>query len=212
MLVRPRKSRIYYDHSFFDYPLTINRKTIRNFGIRKLVQIGGSYFYAKLFPIRDEKTLEEFFINRFGRKLYFMFFKGYTEKIWGVSCDQIPADWGHQRIKDLNMNKAILQSIKTFFSPNKTIRQKGISTSLIEQFLYPEKGPGQMWESVAQKIKGLGGQILLGHEAGKILTENNKIKSVTVTERTSGDRHEIAGDYFFSTIPVKTAESPLWKM
>jgi protoporphyrinogen oxidase len=209
MFVRPRKSRIYYDHSFFDYPLTINTKTIRNFGFRKLVRIGGSYFYAKLFPIQDEKTLEEFFINRFGRKLYSMFFKGYTEKIWGVSCDQIPADWGHQRIKDLNMNKAILQSIKTFFSPNKTIRQKGVSTSLIEQFLYPEKGPGQMWEAVAEKIKELGGQILLGHQVEKILAENNKIKSITVRELSSGDPHEIAGDYFFSTIPVKTLISSL---
>ena len=204
MLIRPRKSRIYYDHSFFDYPLSLNGKTIRNFGFWKLMGIGISYFHARLFPIRKEETLEHFFINRFGRNLYKKFFKGYTEKIWGVSCDRIPADWGHQRIKDLNIGKAIRQSLKSVISPNRTIQQKGVSTSLIEQFLYPEKGPGQMWEAVALKIKELGGQILTGQQVEKIVADKNHIRSITCRDLSSGDHTEFSGDYFFSTIPVKT--------
>jgi protoporphyrinogen oxidase len=209
MLIRPRKSRIYYNRSFFDYPLSFNAKTIRNFGVSKLLGIGISYFRAKLFPISNEQTLEHFFINRFGRNLYKTFFKGYTEKIWGVPCEQIPADWGHQRIKDLNIGKAVFQSIKSILSTNKTIQQKGVSTSLIEQFLYPEKGPGQMWETVAQKIKDLGGQILLKHQVEKITMDRNFIKSITCRELDSGRRIELTGNYLFSTIPVKNLISSL---
>jgi protoporphyrinogen oxidase len=203
MLIRPRKSRIYFDHSFFDYPLSFNRKTLQNFGIIKISRIALSYFRSKLFPIKEEQTLEQFFINRFGRELYLTFFKGYTEKIWGISCDHIPADWGYQRIKDLNIGKAIIQSLKSVFTSNKNIHQQGVSTSLIEQFLYPEKGPGQMWETVAQKVRELGGEIYLGYEANKISVENNKIISVTCMNLANGHSVEFPGDHFFSTIPVK---------
>ncbi|HEY4937171.1 MAG TPA: NAD(P)/FAD-dependent oxidoreductase, partial [Puia sp.] len=209
MLIRPRKSRIYFDHSFFDYPLCFNRKTLRNFGITKITRITLSYFHSKFFPIKDEQTLEQFFINRFGNELYRTFFKGYTEKIWGVTCDLIPADWGHQRIKDLNIGKAILQSFKSLFTTNKSIHQQGVSTSLIEQFLYPEKGPGQMWETVAQKVIELGGEIYLGYEVEKIMVDNNHICSVTCRELSSGNTIELTGDYFFSTIPVKNLVASL---
>jgi protoporphyrinogen oxidase len=209
MLVRSRKSRIYFNHSFFDYPLSFNRKTLQNFGITKITKIALSYFRSKLFPIKKEQTLEQFFINRFGRELYLTFFKGYTEKIWGVSCDHIPADWGHQRIKDLNIGKAIIQSFKSVFTSNKNIHQQGVSTSLIEQFLYPERGPGQMWEAVAQKVKELGGEIHLGHEAEKIIVQNNLIRSVTCRNLADGKSMELSGDYFFSTIPVKNLVASL---
>ncbi len=204
MLVRQRKSRIYYDHAFFDYPLSLNAKTIRNFGIRKLSRIAFTYAQTKLFPRKKELNLEDFFINRFGNELYTTFFKGYTEKIWGVSCRDIPADWGYQRIKDLNIGKAILQSISSVFKKNKTLTQKKISTSLIEQFLYPEKGPGQMWEAVARRIVELGGEIRLGSCVKNINTDNgNRIRSVSCEEISSGQTNEIEGNYFFSTIPVK---------
>ena len=209
MLVRPRKSRIYFNHSFFDYPLSLNRKTLRNFGTAKIIRIALSYLRSKIFPIKDEQTLEQFFINRFGKELYHTFFKGYTEKIWGVDCKLIPADWGHQRIKDLNIGKALLQSVKSVFSSNKTIRQQGVSTSLIEQFLYPEKGPGQMWETVAQRILELGGEIHLGCEVEKIVFDKMKISSVTCRELASGNTIEFPGDHFFSTIPVKNLVSGL---
>ncbi len=209
MLIRPRKSRIYFNHSFFDYPLCFNRKTFKNFGIVKITQIALSYFKSKLFPVRKEQTLEQFFINRFGKELYLTFFKGYTEKIWGVPCTRIPADWGHQRIKDLNIGKAIIQSVKSIFTTNKSIHQQGVSTSLIEQFLYPEKGPGQMWETVAQKITGLGGEIYLNTEVEKINMYDNHIRSVTSRDLVSGKPVEISGDYFFSTIPVKNLVASL---
>jgi len=209
MLIRKRKSRIYFDHHFFDYPLSINRKTLRSFGFKKISRIGYSYLKAKTFPSKNEETLEQFFINRFGNELYQTFFKGYTEKIWGVSCAEIPADWGRQRIKDLNIGKAILQSLKSIFSSNQTIGQKGISTSLIEQFLYPEKGPGQMWETVAHKILELGGEIHLGYEVEKIIIEKNRIQSISCKDVVSNNRLELTGDYFFSTIPVQRLVSAL---
>ena len=209
MLIRPRKSRIYFDHSFFDYPLSFNRKTFKNFGIAKITRIALSYFRSKLFPVRKEQTLEQFFINRFGKELYLTFFKGYTEKIWGVPCEKIPADWGHQRIKDLNIGKAILQSLKSIFSTNKTIHQQGVSTSLIEQFLYPEKGPGQMWETVAQKITELGGEIYLNNEVEKIMLADNCIQSLICRDLVSGNSTELLGDYFFSTIPIKNLVASL---
>jgi protoporphyrinogen oxidase len=209
MLIRPRKSRIYFDHSFFDYPLSFNHKTFQNFGVTKITRIALSYFKSKFFPIREELTLEQFFINRFGKELYQTFFKGYTEKIWGVPCDHIPADWGHQRIKDLNIGKAIIQSFKSVFKSNKKIHQHGVSTSLIEQFLYPEKGPGQMWETVAEKVKELGGEIYLGYEAEKIIVEKNQIQSITCRNPGAGNSIEFAGEYFFSTIPVKNLVASL---
>ena len=99
MLVRPRKSRIYFLRSFFDYPLALNGQTLRQLGAWRMVKIGVGYLRAKVFPRRNEKTLEDFLINRFGTELYLTFFKSYTEKVWGVPCDQISAEWGAQRIK-----------------------------------------------------------------------------------------------------------------
>lgn len=204
MLLRPRKSRIYYHHALFDYPLSFNFKTLRNFGVGKLGRIAVTYLQARLFPAKMESSLEQFFINRFGKELYFTFFKGYTEKIWGVPCTEIPADWGRQQIKDLNIGKAIRQSIASVFKRNKTLTQKGTSTSLIEQFLYPEKGPGQMWEKVAEKIKELGGEIRFEATIEKITVEKgNHVSSVIYRDKRTGNPVEIKGDYFFSTIPVK---------
>ena len=107
------------------------------------------------------KHLEQFFKNRFGNELYHTFFKDYTEKVWGVPCNKIPASWGQQRVKNLNISKVIGHAIRSVFTTNKTINQSGTSTSLIEQFLYPKYGPGQMWETVADEIIKLGGTILL---------------------------------------------------
>jgi len=204
MLVRPRKSRIYYKHHFFDYPLHLNAKTLRNLGFGKTYKIGVSYIRARLFPEKPEKTLAQFFKNRFGEELYDTFFKDYTEKVWGVSCDQIPSDWGKQRIKDLNIWKAVFHSFTSAFASNKTLSQKGTSTSLIEQFLYPKKGPGQMWETVAKKITRLGGIIHLSAKAENISVKNgNIIKSVSYRDIKTGNIFTLNADYFFSSIPIK---------
>jgi protoporphyrinogen oxidase len=205
MLLRPRKSSIFYDKSFFDYPLQLNLRTIRNFGLARISLIGASYIKSKLFPSKNESNLAEFFTNRFGRELYETFFKGYTEKIWGVPCESIPANWGRQRIKDLNIGKVIMQSFTSLLFSNKSITQQGVSTSLIEQFLYPERGPGQMWEAVAQQVTALGGEIHLDTAIDKIRAgeDGQYIHSVNCKRLSSGETFILEGDYFFSTIPVK---------
>ena len=107
MLVRHRKSRIYFSRKFFNYPITLSGDTIGKLGLAETTKIGLSYLRALAFPIRNEKNLEQFFINRFGRELYLTFFKSYTEKVWGIECSQISAEWGAQRIKGLSISKTI---------------------------------------------------------------------------------------------------------
>lgn len=203
MMVRSRKSRIYYQGKFFDYPLQLNWRTAKNLGIRKMISIGLSYIKSKFFPVKPEISLADFFINRFGKSLYETFFKDYTEKVWGVSCDILPATWGQQRIKDLSISKAIKHALKNIFSSDKSIRQSNTSTSLIEQFLYPKFGPGQMWETVAKRIEEMGGTIIMNCTVTGIIVENNQANSIQVLENLTGNTQQLNGDYFFSTMPVK---------
>jgi protoporphyrinogen oxidase len=145
MLVRHRQSRIYFMRQFFSYPITLSGDTLRKLGLIKTLRIGLSYLRAILFPIRNETNLEQFFINRFGRELYLTFFKSYTEKVWGIECKEISAEWGAQRIKGLSIYKTITHILKKMLPKPKTdISQKNVETSLIERFLYPKYGPGQM--------------------------------------------------------------------
>jgi protoporphyrinogen oxidase len=204
MMIRKRKSRIYYNKHFFDYPLRLDINTIRKLGFRKMMRIGFYYSKAKLFPHKPETTLADFFINRFGKELYETFFKDYTEKVWGVKCDDLPASWGYQRVKDLNIGKALRQAFKSIFSSNTSINQKGTSTSLIEQFLYPKYGPGQMWETVAAEVIRLGGQIHFNTEViGLEADESNKIKSIEVRDKRSGAVQKQSADLFISTMPIQ---------
>ena len=143
MLVRNRKSRIYFMRQFFAYPITLSLDTLSKLGLVKTIKIGLSYLWALLFPIKNESNLEQFFINRFGRELYLTFFKSYTEKVWGIDCSEISAEWGAQRIKGLSILKTITHILKKMLPKKKTdISQKDVETSLIEQFLYPKYGPG----------------------------------------------------------------------
>src|SRR5882762_264699 len=148
MLVRNRLSRIFYRRRFFDYPLTLNASTVKNLGLVETVKIGLSYGQAQLKSRSPETTLEDFLINRFGTRLYRTFFKDYTEKVWGVPCRQISAEWGAQRIKGLSVSKVIAHALSSPFRNSSDAAQKGTETSLIERFLYPKFGPGQMWEEV----------------------------------------------------------------
>ena len=159
MLLRQRKSRIYFLRKFFDYPITLSLDTIKKLGLLRIAKIGLSYLRAVLFPFRPEKNLEEFFINRFGRELYRTFFKSYTEKVWGESCSTISAEWGAQRIKGLSILGTLKHVVGKLFR-RRDLSQKDTETSLIEQFLYPKYGPGQMWETVARKITARGGRII----------------------------------------------------
>ncbi len=204
MMVRPRKSRIYFQRKFFDYPLQLNGRTIANLGWGKMLRIGGSYCYAKIFQQKPEQNLAQFFTNRFGKELYETFFKDYTEKVWGVPCEQIPSSWGQQRIKDLNVSKVLWHAITSFFSSNKSLQQKGTSTSLIEQFLYPKFGPGQMWETVAEEIVRLGGTILLNTAVDELHGDGgHELTAVHSRNCITGETQTLKADYFFSTMPVK---------
>jgi protoporphyrinogen oxidase len=203
MLLRGRKSRIYYLRRFFDYPISLSTDTILKLGLWRTFKIGMSYFRSALFPLKREETLEQFFINRFGGELYNTFFKSYTEKVWGVPCDRISAEWGAQRIKGLSVWSSLVHAAKKIFKGgNQDIGQKGTETSLIEQFLYPKFGPGQMWEEVARRIKEMGGEIYCGHSAERIVTDGWRVKALEAANG-AGHRKTFEGDYFFSTAPVK---------
>ncbi|MCO5241432.1 MAG: NAD(P)/FAD-dependent oxidoreductase [Chitinophagaceae bacterium] len=204
MMLRPRKSRIYFQKKFFDYPLQLNGKTLWNLGMVKTIRIACSYIYAKLVPVKPEQHLADFFRNRFGAELYRTFFKDYTEKVWGVPCEKLPSTWGQQRVKDLNIGKVIKHAFKSVFARNTTIDQKGTSTSLIEQFMYPRFGPGQMWETVARAVEELGGKIHYHTTVTAVNgDEHNRIRSVEVTDHVTNEKKIYEGDYFFSTMPVK---------
>lgn len=201
MLVRKRISRIYYLRHFFDYPVTLNWNTIKNLGLIRIIKIAFSYAAVKIRPVRKISNLEEFFISRFGFQLYKLFFKDYTEKVWGVPCSQISAEWGAQRVKGLSVSKALTHSFKRLFSSKKSIRQKNIETSLIEQFLYPKYGPGQLWKEVARLIELKGGKIITGKRVSELIVENNSIIQVNTTDGTN--EYSYKGDYFISSMPVK---------
>src|SRR5579864_4427911 len=204
MLVRNRKSRIYFLRKFFDYPISLSADTVRKLGLARTAGIGISYMRRVLFPLKEQKNLEQFFINRFGDKLYRTFFKSYTEKVWGVPCTEIDAEWGAQRIKELSIWKSIKHFLKKALSRKPSgIAQRETETSLIERFLYPKYGPGQMWEEVARRIRERGGVILTGWKVERIERDpEGRILSIEA-RHTSGETRSFRGQWYFSTMPVK---------
>jgi protoporphyrinogen oxidase len=202
MLVRNRLSRIFFLRRFFDYPVTLNGKTITNLGIVRIIKIGWTYLWIQVFPVKEVNSLEDFFISRFGTELYRTFFKDYTEKVWGVPCNEIAADWGAQRVKELSVSRALLHALKSIIRKESSIEQKNTDTSLIDQFMYPKLGPGQMWETVASIIEEKGGIIIKNSEVVGLNIEENQVTGLTYLNHTTGSKTEIKGDYFFSTMPV----------
>jgi len=173
MMIRPRLSRILYMRKFFDYPVSLNANTIKGLGLWRMAKIGTSYLKSSLFKIKNEKNLQDFMLNRFGKELYLTFFKDYTEKVWGIPCEQISAEWGAQRIKGLSIAKTIKHAL---FKNSK-------ETSLIDEFLYPKLGPGDLWQRAANKILEMGGEIKFG----------TKIEKLNLKEY----------DYVLSSMPIK---------
>ena len=203
MLVRSRLSRIFYRRRFFDYPLKLNGATLGNLGPAYTAAIGASYLKARLAPRSPEVTLEDFLVNRFGDKLYRTFFKDYTEKVWGVPCAEISAEWGAQRIKGLSVTKALWHAVSRPFKNHGDTAQKGTETSLIERFLYPRLGPGQMWETAAERIMAAGGTICLRHRVVGLHRTGTRVDAVDVLDEASGETRRVPCDYFVSTMPVK---------
>ncbi len=213
MLCRSRLSRILFLRKLFNYPVSLNGDTIRNLGLWRMFKIGMSYLKVQLLPARKEKSLEDFMINRFGVELYRTFFRDYTEKVWGVPCSKISPDWGGQRIKGLSISKTVVHAVKQLFAGKKKaeagsangvdIRQKDTETSLIGQFLYPKFGPGQLWETVAEKIQKMGGEIRMDTKVVGVnrSVDGKRIESVVVDHGQYTET--VPCDYFLSTMPVK---------
>jgi len=197
MLNRNRISRIYYRKKFFDYPVKINLNTIKNMGLVDTVVAGCSYLSSVVHK-RPEDSLENFYINRFGKKLYAMFFEGYTEKLWGRHPRDISADWGSQRVKGLSV-LAILKDI--FFKAFPGKKSRKVETSLIEEFRYPKYGPGQLWEAAADDFVKKGGILKKNCKVVRILTEHGKVSSVTYLK--DGKEVTETADYFISSMPLK---------
>ena len=197
MLVRDRVSRIIYKRKFFDYPITLSVRTLWNMGFFQTLKSGFGYLGAK-FKKREENNLENFYINRFGKPLYATFFESYTEKLWGVHPRNISADWGAQRVKGLSVGKAIVTALTKPFRK----KDKQVETSLIEQFLYPKKGPGQLYEKMAKEILKMGGEIRFGETVCKIAIENGRVRSVS-TYGANGETNTYEAEIFFSSMPIK---------
>ena len=201
-LKRNRVSRIYYSKKFFDYPVSLKMSTIKNLGFIKTIQSGFSYLKS-IFIKKKEDSLENFYINRFGKKLYSTFFEDYTEKVWGRHPSNISSDWGAQRVKGLSLIGVFKDSfLKLFKKAN-----KNKETSLIEEYIYPKYGPGEFWEKVCSEIEKMGGKVLKNHKVIKINNEKNKIQSVIC--EINGKEKEIKADIFLSSMPLKDLVSDM---
>ncbi len=198
MLVRSRLSRIYFNKRFFDYPLKLNLGALRNLGLKKTVTFGISYVMARFAPIRPERSLEDFLVNRFGQKLYRQFFKEYTEKVWGVPCSEISAEWGAQRIKSLSILSALGHALKQALGLGGGATQ----TSLIESFIYPKLGPGQMWETVARDFVAAGGVLVMEQRVAGLRLDQGQITGVEAIN-AHGGRISYPCDQVVSTMPIK---------
>ena len=193
MLIRRRVSRIFYLNKFFDYPISMKPQTFINMGLPRTVKAGFSYLKSTVSK-KEETSLENFYINRFGKVLYSMFFEGYTEKLWGRHPSEISADWGAQRVKGLS----ILAVIKDMLSKLVPGKNRKVETSLIEEFVYPKFGPGQLWEAVGDEFTGMGGKILYGHKVKDVEIADGRVVSVTCE---NGEK--LSGDIFISSMPIK---------
>jgi protoporphyrinogen oxidase len=198
MLVRRRLSRIYFLRKYFDYPIKLNGTTLANLGPVRLLRIGFSYSWAMLFPRRNVRSLEDFLVNRFGGELYRTFFMDYTEKVWGVPCSQISAEWGAQRIKGLS----VIEAIKHALRKDKTANDQATNTSLIESFLYPRLGPGQLWQEVARRVVAGGGEIRFARQVVGVRHAAGTVTAV-LTTNALGQQEEMAADFVISTMSVK---------
>ncbi|NCC75304.1 MAG: NAD(P)/FAD-dependent oxidoreductase [Clostridia bacterium] len=204
MLIRSRLSRIYFNGHFFDYPVTLSAQTLKNLGLIQALQVGLGYLRS-VFHKRPEHSLEDFYINRFGRPLYELFFESYTEKLWGRHPAEISPDWGAQRVKGLSLGKAIWSFLAEMFHlkrPNET--------SLIDTFHYPKFGPGQLWETMADEITRLGGEIVLQAKVERIELRPGFTSGFKVEASTRDGKHKVyTGEALFSSMPVKDLASSL---
>lgn len=201
MLVRSRLSRILFLRRFFNYPVSLSADTLLNLGLVRVFKMGVSYLWSMVHK-RKETSLEDFFINRFGKELYKTFFRDYTAKVWGVSCNQIGADWGAQRVKGLSVTKVIAHALGKLVFWKKRNMQGG-ETSLIEEFWYPKYGPGQLWEAVGAEAVKLGVRILREHDVTSVEVADGAVASLRIMNLVSGEEYAEEADYVISTTSVQ---------
>jgi len=192
-ITRPRISRIFYQGKFFDYPLKA-LNALSNLGLLTSVEVVLSYLVSKIFPYPREDSLEEWVSNRFGKKLYRIFFKTYTEKVWGIPCSEIRAEWAAQRIKGLSLPVAVWNAI---FGP---LQGKEVIKTLIEEFQYPRFGPGMMWQRATEFVNAHGGQVEMEAEIIRLRHANQRVTEVVV--RQNGGERMVAGTDFISSMPI----------
>jgi len=190
----PRLSRIHYNGKFFDYPLKA-ANALRGLGPWNAVRLVASYLHAQLRPSPVEDNFEQWVSNRFGRRLYETFFKTYTEKVWGIPCTEIRAEWAAQRIQGLSLARAILNATPL-------TRRSGAIKTLIDQFRYPRLGPGQMWERCAERLVQQGGTLLLRHLVGGIRLDGGRV--VTVAGEGPDGSFSLEADHVITTMPVRS--------
>jgi protoporphyrinogen oxidase len=202
---RPRLSRIFYGGKYYSYPLNAF-EALANLGIVRSAACMLSFAYAKAFPIRDARTFHQWVRNQFGEKLFSIFFKTYTEKVWGMSCDDISADWAAQRIKGLDLGVAVWNALKRAILPGRSAPTKAgepVVKSLIESFKYPRRGPGMMWDAAARKIVERGGQVLMGRELTRLAYDaETRLWTISVA-RTDGQTETYTARHVVSSAPVR---------
>lgn len=196
-LKKKRQTRIYYNNKFFDYPIKLNLINLKKFSFSHLLKSAIDYILSRIKPIKPEKSLEDFFINRFGKTLYRTFFQSYTEKVWGIPCQEISSEWGAQRVKSLSVIKVLLESFKSLFFKKHNTKE----TSLIEEFYYPSLGSGQMYEILADKVLVKGAQILKSSQAFKVITKDGLIQSIQFEDKNGIHSRNL--DYLISSAPIK---------
>ncbi|QEH33445.1 UDP-galactopyranose mutase [Aquisphaera giovannonii] len=196
-VTRSRLSRIYYRRKFYYYPLR-PVDALWKLGPWRAARILISYLKARMRPITPERSFEDWVVNRFGRELFSIFFKSYTEKVWGTPTSEISADWAAQRIKGLSLTKAVLGAL---FGGRKSRRGEVIKT-LIEEFQYPRLGPGQMWETARDRIRELGGAVHMDRRVDRIEHDGSRVNAFLVTD-SAGRRSRYTGQHFLSTMPVR---------
>jgi protoporphyrinogen oxidase len=200
MLDRPRSSRIYYRGQFYTYPLK-PFEALSKLGLIESTLCMLSFAAARLNPTRDPKTFEEWVTNQFGKRLFRIFFKTYTEKVWGMSCSEISADWAAQRIKGLSLGSAIKHAL--FSGKSKPKDRKQIVKTLIDTFRYPRLGPGMMWEACAKKIGKLGGTLMMGRKVTGCRFDSASNLWIVITHNANGDSEEYCAEHLISSMPIR---------
>ncbi|NKJ42613.1 NAD(P)/FAD-dependent oxidoreductase [Novosphingobium sp. SG720] len=198
---RPRMSRIYYEGKFYSYPLRAF-EALFNLGVIRSTLCMASYVKAKAFPKKTVRSFEDWTTNQFGQKLYSIFFKTYTEKVWGMPCNEMSADWAAQRIKGLSLGAAVLDGFKRSLGLNKKPNDGMATKTLLETFRYPRLGPGMMWEAARDKILAKGGHILMGHAMKQLAADGQGGWRLAAT-RADGGETTIRARHAISSAPMR---------